>query len=92
MGEPDYRHLGRHHGVGGGGHLLQRLEQHLPEPREHPHGEFFCHGLPACALVGRHGGVLDGGGRDLEDRHPMRDLRQVTQHHGRVGPIGVLRA
>ena len=37
MGQPDDRHLGGHHRVRRRRHLLERLQQHLPHPRQRPH-------------------------------------------------------
>ncbi|MPL90960.1 hypothetical protein SDC9_37019 [bioreactor metagenome] len=90
MGHANERHLGRHHRVRRGRDLLDRLQQHLPQPREHPHRDRRRHRLAAGAFLGRHGRVIGGLGGDLDDRDPMADLGQIAQHRHRVGAVGIL--
>lgn len=91
MGETDDRHLGGHHGIGGGGDLFQRLQQHLPHAGEHAHRQRLGHLAAAGAFVGADGGVLGGLGRDLDDADPVGDLGEIAQDRHRVGAFGVLR-
>ena len=91
MGQPDHRHLRRHHRVRRGRHLLQRLQQHLPDPGQHPHLQPAGEVEAAGALVGADGGVVGRLGGELHHRHPVGDLGEIAQHRQRVGAGGVLR-